>query len=641
MNKISITTLGSLIEFQRGYDLPKTSFVEGSVPVISSNGILGYHNEYKVKGPGITIGRSGTVGLPHYIEDNFYPHNTSLFIKDFKGNNPKYIYYLLKTLGLNDRGSGSGVPTMNRNHLHPLKVRVYLNTVYQEVIVNILASIDSKIGMNNRINAELEAMAKTVYDYWFVQFDFPNAEGKPYKSSGGKMVWSDELKRKIPEGWETEKMSEWVDIDKSGDWGKEEMEGNFTKKVICFRGADINGLNGLAELKPPVRYILEKNSSKILKSHDLIIEISGGSPTQSTGRLAFITDATIKRFEYPLICSNFCKPISIRNKKLLYNFVYYWNSLYDNGVFFGYEGKTSGIKNLLLDSFLSSYSTVVPDEKVVNQFYDMMESIQEKKQTALSENQQLSSLRDWLLPMLMNGQVSVGEQPLASASGRTGFEGEQEEEWCGGMVAEEIPTYKLPVRSNIPDNKKGFAKQVLGGKIVKEFKNDKNFTHIKFQKLQYLAEQIIEENLDWNYYRQSAGPYDNKFMHTVFYRLEKNNWFKKCGNNYQPLGKVNDIDKYYQNYFGDKSDKLNKLFSLLQKGTEKFCEAVATIYAVWNNHIILKQEFDKERVKTDFFDWSNRKTIVFTEEEFEKALVWMQNHEIVPTGFGNLIKEKK
>jgi len=141
----------------------------------------------------------------------------------------------------------------------------------------------------------------------------------------------------------------------------------------------------------------------------LIIEISGGSPTQSTGRLAFITDATIKRFEYPLICSNFCKPISIRNKKLLYNFVYYWNSLYDNGIFFGYEGKTSGIKNLLLDSFLSSYSTVIPDEKVVNQFYDIMESIQEKKQTALAENQQLSSLRDWLLPMLMNGQVKVGE----------------------------------------------------------------------------------------------------------------------------------------------------------------------------------------------------------------------------------------
>ena len=209
------------------------------------------------------------------------------------------------------------------------------------------------------------------------------------------------------------------------------------------------------------------------------------------------------------------------------------------------------------------------------------------------------------------------------------------------MAAESIPTYKIPVQSNIPDNKRGFAKQVLGGKIVEEFKDDKNFTHIKFQKLQYLAEQIIEENLEWNYYRQMAGPYDNKFMHSVFNRLEKNSWFRKSGNKYQPLGKVNDIDKYYQNYFGDKSEKLNNLFGLLQRASEKFCEAIATIYAVWNNHIILKLEFDKERVKADFFDWSNRKTVVFTEEEFEKALVWMQNHDIIPTGFGYLIKEKK
>jgi len=92
MNRISITTLGDLVEFQRGYDLPKSEFRSGNVPVISSNGILGYHNHAKVKGPGITIGRSGTVGLPHYIDEDFFPHNTALFIKDFKGNHPKYIY---------------------------------------------------------------------------------------------------------------------------------------------------------------------------------------------------------------------------------------------------------------------------------------------------------------------------------------------------------------------------------------------------------------------------------------------------------------------------------------------------------------------------------------------------------------------
>jgi type I restriction enzyme, S subunit len=332
---------------------------------------------------------------------------------NLKKIDPDFLKYYLQTKSVKETVSkkyvsGSALPRIilkNFGEIDIIKKEINI----QRKISEVLSSLDAKIELNNRINAELEAIAKTLYDYWFVQFDFPDKNGKPYKNNGGKMVWNEELKREVPEGWEVQKMADWINIDKSGDWGKEELEGNFTKKVTCIRGADINGLNGLAELKPPTRYILEKNSFKILNSHDLIIEISGGSPTQSTGRLAYITEATIKRFENPLICSNFCKPISLKNKKLLFNFVYYWNSLYDNGTFFGYEGKTSGIKNLLLDSFVSSYYTVVPDENIVNQFYNIMENIQSKKQINLAENQQLASLRDWLLPMLMNGQVRVGE----------------------------------------------------------------------------------------------------------------------------------------------------------------------------------------------------------------------------------------
>ena len=416
-------TLRELLKIKNGKDHKNLS--DGKIPVFGSGGLMRYVDDYLFDKESILLPRKGSLNNIQYVNTPFWTVDTLYYtIVDTKKANVYYLYNLIKLFDLSKLNSGTGVPSMTFDAYYDIEVELpSLST--QNRIADVLSALDFKIELNNRINAELEAMAKTIYDYWFVQFDFPNVEGKPYKSSGGKMVWCEKLNREVPEGWKTEKMSEWVDIDKSGDWGKEELEGNFTKKVICFRGADINGLNGLAELKPPVRYILEKNSSKILKSHDLIIEISGGSPTQSTGRLAFITDATIKRFEHPLICSNFCKPISIRNKKLLYNFVFYWNSLYDNGVFFGYEGKTSGIKNLLLDSFLSSYSTVVPDEKVVNQFYDMMESIQEKKQTALSENQQLSSLRDWLLPMLMNGQVKVKEveevETLIAAEPKTEF----------------------------------------------------------------------------------------------------------------------------------------------------------------------------------------------------------------------------
>jgi type I restriction enzyme S subunit len=403
------TTLGDFISLQRGHDLTQEERQEGHVPVMGAAGQNGFHNKAIASGPGIVVGRSGgSFGQVHFVNEDYWPHNTALYVTDFKGNDPCFVYYLLNLLDFSSLNSGSAQPSLNRNYLYPISINVP-NPSEQQRISKVLSDLDSKIELNNKINAELEAMAKLIYDYWFVQFDFPNAKGKPYKSSGGKMIWSEELKREVPQGWKVVKMADWIDSNKSGDWGNEEPEGNYTEKVTCIRGTDINGLNGLDELKPPIRYILEKNAFKFLKSHDIIIEISGGSPTQSTGRLAFITEATIKRFETPLICSNFCKPLSMKNEKLLYNFVYYWNSLYDNGVFFGYEGKTSGIKNLLLDSFINSYYTVVPDDRIVNQFYDFMENIQNKKQTALAENQKLSELRDWLLPMLMNGQVKVGE----------------------------------------------------------------------------------------------------------------------------------------------------------------------------------------------------------------------------------------
>lgn len=331
-------------------------------------------------------------------------------VRSNKLSDQNFLYYLIRSdkfeQYVNKIQTGSSIPHISLKQIENFPV-AFPPLYIQKNISNILSSLDSKIEHNNKINAELEAMAKTIYDYWFVQFDFPNAKGKPYKSSGGKMVWNEELKREIPAGWEVSLMQDWIDTNKSGDWGKEEPEGNYTAKVTCIRGADINGLNGLGELKPPTRFILDKNSFKILEPNDIVVEISGGSPTQSTGRMAYITEATIKRFENPLICSNFCKPVTVKNKKLLYNFAYYWNSLYDAGIFFGYEGKTSGIKNFLFDSFVSSYYTVVPEDSVVDKFYDIMENIQTKKQTALAENQQLASLRDWLLPMLMNGQVKI------------------------------------------------------------------------------------------------------------------------------------------------------------------------------------------------------------------------------------------
>ncbi|MDP1635667.1 MAG: hypothetical protein Q8L69_13420, partial [Gallionellaceae bacterium] len=243
--------------------------------------------------------------------------------------------------------------------------------------------------------------------YWFVQFDFPDANGKPYRASGGKMTYNPTLKREIPVGWESGPLSEWIASDKTGDWGKDSKEGNYTLQVDCIRGTDINGLNGAGRVAAPTRFILEKNKGKTLAPFDFVIEISGGSPTQSTGRMAFILTETTKRFTRPIICSNFCKAISLRDNEYFFNFAYEWQSAYDNKILFGWEGKTSGIKNLLFDAFVSKYFVCKPPQKCAQQFFKFVSPLQIKKQKSLQENEGLEALRDWLLPLLMNGQVTV------------------------------------------------------------------------------------------------------------------------------------------------------------------------------------------------------------------------------------------
>ncbi|MFA0173197.1 restriction endonuclease subunit S, partial [Vibrio splendidus] len=116
------TPLNEFITLQRGFDLPKGDRVEGGIPVVASTGVGGYHNESKVKAPGVVIGRSGSIGGGQYITDDFWPLNTTLWIKDFKGHDPRYVYYLMRSIDFTKFNVGSGVPTLNRNHLSSLLV---------------------------------------------------------------------------------------------------------------------------------------------------------------------------------------------------------------------------------------------------------------------------------------------------------------------------------------------------------------------------------------------------------------------------------------------------------------------------------------------------------------------------------------
>ena len=244
-------------------------------------------------------------------------------------------------------------------------------------------------------------MAKQLYDYWFVQFDFPDADGKPYKSSGGKMVWNENLHLNIPVGWETCLLNDYIQEHNTGDWGFDEPTNKRNLKVGCIRGADIVKLNNL-----PIRFIKDNDTAKLLSAWDIVIEVSGGSPTQATGRSAYITPGVLKRNGSYLTCSNFCHAFTLKNYKESAYFYYKWRMFYDNGVMFNFEGKTSGIKNFMTDTFLSSKCLKAP-QRLTDLFFELISVIYSQIDSNIQESNALAKQRDELLPLLMNGQASI------------------------------------------------------------------------------------------------------------------------------------------------------------------------------------------------------------------------------------------
>src|SRR5258707_11128441 len=184
--------LGDILTLQRGFDLPERNRQEGNVPIVSSSGISGYHNVAKVYGPGVVTGRYGTLGEVFYIKEDFWPLNTTLYVRDFKGNDPLFLSYFLRTLNLAHQNTAGAVPGLNRNALHLLPVCIPpLPT--QHKIAAILSAYDDLIENNTRRIAILEEMAQSLYREWFVHFRFPGHEKKRLVESPLRL---------IPDGWE-------------------------------------------------------------------------------------------------------------------------------------------------------------------------------------------------------------------------------------------------------------------------------------------------------------------------------------------------------------------------------------------------------------------------------------------------------
>jgi type I restriction enzyme S subunit len=201
-------TLGEVVTLKRGYDLSTSDRLLGNIPVVSSSGITGFHNEAKVKGPGVVTGRYGTLGEVFYIVDDYWPLNTTLYVQDFKCNHPRFVYYLLGTLGFANRNDKSSVPGLNRNDLHQIHVKIP-PPPQQCAIADILRAFDYKIDLNRRMNETLEAIARALFKSWFVDFDIVRAKAEGRQPAGMdtetaalfSVQFQDTRIGQLPHGW--------------------------------------------------------------------------------------------------------------------------------------------------------------------------------------------------------------------------------------------------------------------------------------------------------------------------------------------------------------------------------------------------------------------------------------------------------
>jgi type I restriction enzyme, S subunit len=306
-------------------------------------------------------------------------------------------YYLinLKPYLMQICGVGGTRNAFTKEALSQLPIRIPSNQV---AIAKVLSDLDKKIELNNKIYNELEAMAKLIYDYWFVQFDFPDTNGKPYKSSGGKMIYSDALKREIPYGWEVKELSELIEFDRGISYESKDITEDGTP-MINLNSFDLSGRYKHSGLK---YFSGSYNENKICIPGDLVVAITDVTRNADIiGKSFTIPDLFDSHI---LISCDVAKivPSNKVNKQFLesnFNSKHYHD-------YIKYFASGTLVLHLDLEG-INWYKIPLPPIELLNKYSSLKQSFDEKMTLSTKENRKLSDLREWLLPMLMNGQVSV------------------------------------------------------------------------------------------------------------------------------------------------------------------------------------------------------------------------------------------
>ena len=379
-------------EFHAGNGI-QSSQIKGSglYPVFGGNGLRGYTDTFNQDGQYLIIGRQGAYcGNVRYNVGKAFLTEHAIVGQTSAEHNAIYLACKLSLMNLAQFQGQSAQPVLSVKNLSEIEILMPPKKI-QDNIARVILNIDHKIALNRAINQNLEAMAKQLYDYWFVQFDFPNEEGKPYKSSGGEMVWNEKLKRYIPKGWNISLIKE-IAATYSGGTPK-------STNIEYYNNGEIAWINS-GELNSPIitkttNYItkcgLENSSAKLYPSNSILVAMYGAT----AGKVCLLT------FE---ACSNqaVCGVIpTIEN--MLYYVYFHISSLYNHFVTLS----TGSARDNISQETIKNILLPIPYSNILKLFDEKIGSIY---QMIINNSQQIDSLakqRDELLPLLMNDQVSV------------------------------------------------------------------------------------------------------------------------------------------------------------------------------------------------------------------------------------------
>lgn len=342
--------------------------------------------------------RTGQIGLA-FRGYNGVVHNNSFIVSLTNDELDKdYLFTLLQSDFVKEQAlklaKNSVQPDLTHDMFKSIVIPVPSKCI-QIKIAKTYNELSGKIENNNKINAELESMAKTIYDYWFLQFEFPNEEGKPYKSSGGKMVWNEELKCEIPEGWEVSDLSKYINVIRGVAYDTEDITNQETAGYIPLLKS--NNLQNDRLILDDIVYVKKENvaEDQILENNSIFVTMSSGS-TEHVGKTAIIF------YDMPYTYGAFCSKINIKPKYRGFISMFFLSDYFKKKIRTIVVG--TSIKNIN-NSHLTGNTLAFPNEDILGKFEKIIAPIFDKEGEIIKENQELASLRDFLLPMLMNGQI--------------------------------------------------------------------------------------------------------------------------------------------------------------------------------------------------------------------------------------------